>query len=297
MPTNPDEVIRIKNEIETLLNVNCRRHDGYRWHRVADTFCLTSQSSSRLQFTLSSYMNDKAFILNSINQFFNSSQEPIVGQSATITTLDEQSNIFPGYNDWVNTRALVSANDSTDDIQWVHHQLPWEDRDGFLIHNVGGYANGKSISPDLITLVRDVICPINYIIGRTLYYSFTTPTNVRIQDTGQNPTRTLDMDIDLFSDNVLATRHIYRQLGLADYNQRSTWIPPAISPEPTEREIEPGHSIPDNRFCDFRIPDYRFPVRPRTTNAVIMDMSTVPTPSTCIEQEEALDTDYKDDLF
>lgn len=200
----------------------------------------------------------------------------------------------------INPDEVICIKDeqsNVDHIQWVNHQLPLEDRDTFRIPNVGGYGNGKSINPDVIELVRNTINPISDLIGRTLYYYFPNRYIVQIQDTGQNPTRTLDIDINLFSNKEFATRHIYRQLGLTDYNQRGTWIPPAISPRPTQREIELGHSIPEDRFIDFRIPDYAFPVRPRTTNAVIRDMSIVPTHSTCIEQEEALDTDYRDDLF
>ena len=111
------------------------------------------------------------------------------------------------------------------------------------------------------------------------------------------------MDIHLFSNNVLATRHIYRQLGLTDYNQRGTWIPPAISPIPTRIEIELGHRVPRFYPTLQTIPEYMFPIAvPSFSSIDIPNSATVPinsytTPSTCIEQEEALDTDYRDDLF
>lgn len=276
MPRNPDEVIRTENEIETLLIGYCRRHDGCRWHRTGDTFCITSQSSSRLQFTMSSYMDDRAFTLNTLNRFFNSSQNPVItGLEATVATLDEQSNV--------------------DHIQWVNNQLPCGNNNTFRIPNVGGYSNGKSFNPAWVTLVRDVINSISNNIGRTLYYSFVNPYIVRIQYTEQIPTMLLHMDIELFSNKELATRHIYNQLGLRGYNQRGTWIPPAISPIPTQREIELGHRMGGlGNFIDktnIPIPEYMF------HNSATVPIYSTTTHSTYIEQEEALDTDYKDDLF
>lgn len=279
MPRNPDEVIRTENEIETLLYGYLRRFIGYRWLCIDDLFIVESPSIKNIRFTISSYINNKSFVLDSLNKFFNSSQNTVItGSEATVTTLDEQSNV--------------------DHIQWVNHRLPWEDRDTFRIPSVDGYSNGKSsFNPAWITLVRDVINSISNDIGRTLNYSFVNPYTVHIQDTGQNPTRILDMDIELFSNNILATRHIYNQLGLRGYNQRGTWIPPAISPIPTQREIELGHrTVPNRLFLGMAGISDLFP-NGYSISTDNLGTNITSTPSTCIEQEEALDTDYKDDLF
>ncbi len=74
MPINPDEVIRTENEIETLLIGHCRRYDGYRWMRRDNVFIITSPFRSKIQFTISSYMDSKALVLSTIYKFFNSSR-------------------------------------------------------------------------------------------------------------------------------------------------------------------------------------------------------------------------------
>ena len=260
MPRNPEEAIRIESEIEILLISHCRRYNGYRWMRRDNIFIITSQfRKSRLMFTISSYMDSKAFVLNTIHNFFNSSQSPVItGLEATVTVLDEQSTI--------------------DHIQWVNHQMPLDDVD----------STNPSISPACVALVRDVIDSISNNIGRTLNCLFANPYTVYIEDAGQNHTKTLNMDIHLFSDKEFAARHIYNQLGLSDNRFHGFRLP-----EATRREIELGHRIQDDMF---RI------ASPSFSSIDLPNSATVPidsytTPSTCIEQEEALDIDYKDDFF
>lgn len=269
MPRNPDEAIRIESEIETLLISHCRMNSGYRWMRRDNIFIITSPFRSKIQFTISSYMDSKAFVLNTIYKFFNSSQSPVItGLEATVTVLDEQSTV--------------------DHIQWVNHQMPWDNRDGYLIHNTDRFSNSESISPAWITLVEDVIDSISNNIGRTLNCSFVNPYTVYIEDAGQNPTKTLNMDIHSFSDKEFAARHIYNQLGLSDNRFHGFRLP-----EPTQRAIELGHRIADDMF---RIAASSFSSIDLPNSATV-PINSYTTPSTCIEQEEALDIDYKDDLF
>ena len=173
---------------------------------------------------------------------------------------------------------MPNNNNSVDHIQWVNHQTPWDDVDS---------AN-PSISPALIALVSSVIDSISNNIGRTLNCSFTNPYTVYIEDAEQNPTKTLNMDIHLFSDKELSTRYIYNQLGLSDNRFHGFRLP-----EPTQRAIELGHRIADDMF---RIAASSFSSIDLPNSATV-PINSYTTPSTCIEQEEALDINYEDDLF